>query len=233
MHKPGWKMPHWAEISKARPKPHTWEGRLLSGWPSGFETAMQNLAKKRWRKSKTTLVHVTSRDDAFKLIRHIGTSNGEGWITDPIRHVVMDLVIKYRLPLISHKLILFNPNLSLIERQRRVLAFSDWWRKLSWHMQHAIWSAPVSKLLGHPADEARQERKAFALISALMEEANKEADVKQYLGLINAWPRPLPRADEYAPEVLLAILTDQLLHLHDFYLQHLTNLYSLSQGVRE
>lgn len=219
----------WVGATKARMTPHSWEGRQIQEWPKNFRATLLRLAKRYWRHRDETLLVIETNTAAYKLLHHIAIANRESWLVDPVQQVANELLAEHRLALYSRHLVLFNPNQSLAERQRRLKVFADWWKAfVAISRVEPHWPARMGHQLGHPADSEDRELAAIKLFSALLEDSVAGCNPGQYTRLIMAWPRPVvPKERE--PERLITAVANQLLELDHGLLQRFSQFRAASR----
>lgn len=230
-----WPIPAGYGTTKARTAPHAWEGRQLCRWPEDFQMTLLRLARRRWRRSTRTLIVLGPNSKVFKLIEHIGARCPDGWLDDPIRAALAELISRYRLPVLgTRRLVLFNPMLSDLERRQRIRAFAHWWSEV-------IDTAPIEapspvssrRTLGHPTYDAERERLALALTTELMEHALRGTTAARFHEMVNTWPGPMPRMADCTPEEWPSFIASGLLRMKVDSLGRLSEAYGVPWNVED
>lgn len=167
--------------------PSVWAIRLLSSWPGSFQSGLLRLARRYWRSSRATLVMIQPTEGLGEVIASLnedGLSTGS-WPNDPVLREAERLIDRYRVPVSTIGLALFNPRYSDEERQLRLTCFSVWWQSLIALRAGRCPELPTTLHVGLPTRNRDREVMAIELLSGLIDAANRGADPTRYAGVFH------------------------------------------------
>ncbi len=216
----------------SEPRPGRRVGYLLRDWPDGMAVRIQRLLRFRHRHDRNNLVLLL--DDAHpsrRLLAYLAnTAELSSVLPADLRQSARAVVEHLRSPIGPAPTLIFNPTLSISERQQRLASLRDWWSDLRDRMEveEAPTVAPSSPLLHLDNLDARFR---MLLINILVNAARTEISPQRFRRFAVVWPpaRPLPASA--SPELFIQELDAQLRTVSSAHLQYLCELACHAVGV--
>lgn len=214
------------------PRPGRRVGYLLRDWPNGMAARIRRLLGFRHRHDQNSLVLLL--DDTHPSKRLLDYLANTGALSSVLPADLLQsaraVVEHLRSPIGPAPTLIFNPALSISERQQRLTSLRDWWSDLRDRMkvEEAPRVAPSSPLLHLDSLDARFR---MLLINVLVNAARTEISPQSFRRFAVVWPPARPLPANANPDLFIQALDAQLRTVSSAHLQYLCELACHAAGV--
>lgn len=207
-------------------------GYLLRDWPDGMEVRVRRLLRFRYRHDQNSLVLLL--DDAHPTKRLLDYLANSGKLASVLPADLLQsarAVIEHLgSPIGPAPTLIFNPALSISERQQRLTSLRDWWSDLR------DWMEVVEALAESPRSppqylDSLDARFRMQLINLLVNAARTGISPQCFRRFAVVWPPARPLPANASPEVFIQTLDAQLRTVSTMHLQYIYELACHAAGV--
>lgn len=207
-------------------------GRLLHSWPDGMEARLRRLLRFRHRHDRNNLILLL--DDAHpskRLLDYLANAGklaallpGEGL------QAAQAVIGHLRSPIGPGPKLIFNPALSISERQQRLTLLRNWWSGLRTWMEGVEAPAMPPSLPLFDLDSL-DTRFRMLLINVLVNAAGTGISPQRFRRFASVWPPARPLPEDTSPEAFIQALNAQLRTVSSIHLQYLCELACHAAGI--